>query len=108
MESEPRIAKNNDHNKIASRGMINVFELNWRKKNELNYKCHYCCICMNYRGKMMEDQDGKKVSLHSFLADLPEDGECVEKMHFGAAYSISSKFLLVARPTLTMGLQKCL
>ena len=34
MESEPRTAK--------------------------HYNCHYCCICMNYRGKVMEDRDGKK------------------------------------------------
>ena len=31
------------------------------------YKCHYCCVCKNYRGKAMED--GKTVSLHHFPAD---------------------------------------
>ena len=31
------------------------------------YKCYYCCLCKNYRGKVMGD--GKKVSLHCFLAD---------------------------------------
>ena len=31
------------------------------------YKCQYCCSCKNYCGKGMED--GKKVSLHRFLAD---------------------------------------
>ena len=31
------------------------------------YKCQYCCNCKKYCGKVMED--GKKVSLHHFLAD---------------------------------------
>ena len=27
------------------------------------YKCHYCCVCKNYRGKVMEDgeKERKKV-----------------------------------------------
>ena len=31
------------------------------------YKCHYCCVCKNYRGKVMEA--GGEVSLHHFSAD---------------------------------------
>ena len=31
------------------------------------YKCHYCCVCKNYRGKVLED--GRKVSLHRILAE---------------------------------------
>ena len=33
---------------------------------------------------------------------------CLKKNAFGAAYSMSNKFLIVARHTLTTGLQKCL
>ena len=29
------------------------------------YKCHICCICKNYRGKVMEDR--KKSVLASFF-----------------------------------------
>ena len=31
------------------------------------YKCHHCCVCKHFRGKVMND--GKKVSSHHFLAD---------------------------------------
>ena len=31
------------------------------------HKCHYCCICKNYKEKVMEH--GQKVSLHCFSAD---------------------------------------
>ena len=78
MEVEPRIAK--------------------------QYKCHYCCICKNYKGKEM---DGGK-SVFALCPGLPKDRECVGKMRFGAACSTSNKFLLVARHTLTKGLQKCI
>ena len=50
-------------------------------------------------------KDGKKVSLHHFRANRIA---CLEKMLFWAAYSMSNKFLIVARHTLTTGLQKCL
>ena len=87
MEAEPRIAK--------------------------QYKCHHCCSSKNYRGKEMEG--GKKVSLRRFLADLKiassrrkKKKEKKKKKNFGASYSTSNKLLLVARPILTTGLQKCL
>ena len=49
----------------------------------------------------------KNVSLYHFLADrkIPS---MWKKMHFLASYSMGNKFLLVARHTLTTGLQKCL
>ena len=36
-----------------------------------------------------------------------ENGKFVEKMRFGASYSMSNDLLLVARHILTTGLQKC-
>ena len=33
------------------------------------YKCCYCCICKNYRGKVMLDGEGKKMSFHLFFAN---------------------------------------
>ena len=80
MEVEPRIAK--------------------------QYKYHHCCSCKNYRGKGMEG--GKKVSLHRFSADQKIASSWGGKMHFGAFYSTSNKFLLVARHILTTDLKKCL
>ena len=77
MEIEPRIAK--------------------------QYRCHHCCICKNYQGKVMED--GKKV-FNNFLADQKIASTWKEKDFF-ASYSMSNKFLLLARHTLTTGLQKC-
>ena len=68
------------------------------------YKCHHCCSCKNYWLKGMEG--GKKVSASFF--GWPEDHEFVEKMRFGASYSMCNKLLLVARYILTTGLQKCL
>ena len=41
------------------------------------YKCPYCCLCKNYRVKVMKD--GKKVSLQ---VGWPEDRECVEENAF--------------------------
>ena len=38
------------------------------------FKYHYCCVCKNFRGKVVED--GRKVSLHRF----PADRECVETL----------------------------
>ena len=80
------------------------------------YKCQYCCRCKNYCGKGIEG--GNKVSLRHFLADQkianssffgwPKDCEFVEKMRFGASYSMSNKLLLIAKHIMTMGLQKCL
>ena len=78
MEVEPRIAK--------------------------QYKCHHCCSCKNDWGKGMES--GKKVFALFFAG--PEDCEFVEKMRFRGSYSMSNSLLLVAKHTLTMGLQKCL
>ena len=49
-------------------------------------KCHNCCICKNYRGKVMED-GGK--SVFALFPGWPEDREHVEKMHFLASYNTS-------------------
>ena len=57
------------------------------------YKCHHCCICKNYRGKVMKSD---KKCLHCFSADQKVASAC-KKMHFGASYSTSNKSLLVAR-----------
>ena len=54
-------------------------------------------------------EGGKKVSLHHFLADQKiEDREFIEKISFGASYSMSKKLLLISRHIMTPGLQKCL
>ena len=76
----------------------------------------------NYRGKVMEG--GQKVYLRVVVAlffvfcfllvggggggGLTKDPDFVGKMLLGASYSTSDKLLLVARHTLTTGLQKCL
>ena len=52
-------------------------------------------------------EGGKKVSLRRFFG-RSEDRDFVEKVHFGASYSTSSKLLLVTRHILTTGLKKCL
>ena len=59
------------------------------------YKCYYRCVCKNYKGKVMED--GKKVSLHHFSAGQKIVSAWRKKMLFGASYSMSKKFFLVAR-----------
>ena len=32
------------------------------------HKCHYCCVCKNYRGGGEVMEDGKKAFLHRFSA----------------------------------------
>ena len=71
------------------------------------YECHYSCVCKNYRAGNGDADWGKKSVFASFPS-WPEDQEFVEKMRFLAAYIMSNKFLLAARHTLTIGLQKCL
>ena len=66
MEVEPRIAK--------------------------QYKCHHCCSCKNDWGKGMEG--GEKSLCINFW--LTEDHVFMEKMRFGASYSVSNKLLLGA------------
>ena len=65
------------------------------------YKCQYCCSLKKYCGKGMED--GKKVSLHRFVAD-----QKIASLCSGASCSTSNKLLLTARHILTTGLKKCL
>ena len=67
-------------------------------------KCHHCCSCKNYQGKGME---GGEKSVFALFFGWPEDRDNMEKMRFGASYSMSNKLLLVARHILTTGLQKC-
>ena len=69
------------------------------------YKYQYCCNCKHYCGKGME---GEKKSVFASFFGWPEDCEFVEKMCFGASYSMSNKLLLIARHIMTTGLQKCL
>ena len=61
------------------------------------------CVCKNYRGMVM--QDGKKCLC--IISQLTRRS-CVKKKKgvvvVGGAYSTSSKFLLVARHAVTMGL----
>ena len=52
----------------------------------------------------MEDGEEKKV-FASFFGS-PEDRDCEGKMHLLASCNTSDKFFLVARHTLTTGLQK--
>ena len=61
------------------------------------YKCHYCCICKNYKGKVMKSDKNK--CLHCFSADQKIARVC-KKMNFGASYSTSNKSLLAARHVL--------
>ena len=51
-------------------------------------------------------EGGKKVSASFF--GRPEDREFVEKMCFGASYSMSNKLLLISRHIMTTGLKKIL
>ena len=67
-------------------------------------KCHYCCICKKYRGKVIEN--GEKMSLHNFGADQ-NIASSWKKCIFLASYCTSNNLLLVARHILTTGLQKC-
>ena len=53
-----------------------------------------------------DGEGGKKV--YVLFYGLPEDRKFMEKMHFGASYSLSNKLLLIATHILTTGLQKCL
>ena len=34
-----------------------------------HYKCHYRCVCKDYKGKVMKGGGGWGVSLHRFVAD---------------------------------------
>ena len=56
----------------------------------------------------MEDGEKKKCLVHRFLAEQKIENVCGKKVGFGAADSMSNKFVLVPRHTLTTGLQKCL
>ena len=47
----------------------------------------------------------KSVFALGFLADQ-KIASSQKKMHFGASYSTSNKLLLIAKHTMTMGLQK--
>ena len=68
------------------------------------YICHCCCTCKNYRGKVAQDEK----RLLCIVFQLTRRSQiCGKKAYFWAAYSTSSKFLLVVRHTLTTGLQKC-
>jgi len=89
------------------------------------YKCHYCCVCKNYREKTMKD--GKK-SVFCIISWLTRRlgvwtkfcgghpvawtaSSCLlpdARWLGGVSCSLNSKFLLVARCTLTMSLQQCL
>ena len=52
-------------------------------------------------------EGGEKSVFMSFFG-WPEDHKFIEKMRFGASYSMSNKLLLIARHIMTTGLQKCL
>ena len=58
------------------------------------FKYHYCCVCKNFRGKVVED--GRKVSLHRF----PADRECVQKTRLDGNENLRlhSKQSVVFRP----------
>ena len=72
---------------------------------EKQYKCLYCCVCKNYRVKVMEDR--KKWFCIIFW--LTRRSWARGKNAFlGILYNTSNKFLLVARHTLTAGFQKSL
>ena len=49
-------------------------------------------------------EGGKKSVFVSFFG-WPEDCKFIDKIHFGASYSMSNKLLLIARHIMTMGLQ---
>ena len=52
--------------------------------------------------------EGGKNSVFALFFGWPEDHQFMQKMRFGASYSMSNKLLLAARHILTVGLQKCL
>ena len=52
--------------------------------------------------------EGGKKSVFASFSGRSKDHEFMEKMRFGASYSMSNKLLLVVRHILTTGLQKCL
>ena len=60
--------------------------------------------------KLQGKGDGgwKKKSVFASFLGGPEDRDFVGKMLLGPSYSTGDKLLLVARHTLTTGLQKCL
>ena len=84
MEAEPRIAK--------------------------QYKCQYCCSCINYHEKGMEGE--KKRGVFALFFGYPEDHEFIEKKcvlwHPMASYSTNNMLLLIFRLIMTTGLKKCL
>ena len=55
-------------------------------------------------------EDGEKKNVFASFPGQPEDRKYlkIKKKLLGASYSVSNRFLLVARHTLTMGLQNCL
>ena len=52
--------------------------------------------------------EGGKKSVFALFFVWPEDREFIQKISFGASYSMSNKLLLISRHILTTGLQKCL
>ena len=67
------------------------------------YKCHYCCVCKNYRGKVMKDEKKKCLCIiFQLTRRSPVHGK---KMHFWASHS-THKFLFVTRHTLDYGPSK--
>ena len=67
-------------------------------------KCHLCCICKNYGGKVVED--GEK-HVHCFSA-YQKIMSLWGGKHFGASYSSSNRVLLVAGHMLNMSLKNAL
>ena len=63
------------------------------------YKCHYCCVCKNYRGKVMKDEKKKCLCIIFQLTRR-------SPVHFGASHSTHNKFLLVTRHSLDYGPSK--
>ena len=43
-----------------------------------HYKCHYRCVCKDYRGKVMK---GGKGDVFASFRGWPEDRECVERLN---------------------------
>ena len=74
------------------------------------YKCHYCCVCKNYRITNEGDGGWKKKRSVCIVSRMKGRSRACGKnwTRFLASYSTINRFLLVDWHTLTTGLQKCL
>ena len=61
-------------------------------------KCHYCCVCKYYRGKVVEDGKGGKRCQFASIFSGPNDGKFVEKNMFWGHPVARATSLLLPEP----------